>query len=465
MKSSNLAIVFVDIAGFTERTGQQSREESAAWLRRYETLLMPLVKVFTGRKVKAIGDAYLCTFESPTNALLFGMAAQDRLFDYNQEVSDTEKIKIRVSINVGEVRIQKGDIFGEPVNIAARLESLTPAEEVWFTEAAYLAMTKSEIPSQEVGLHEFKGIQDAIRVYRVPRGPSYRLQGSEQSENGSERDREGQLQNEYPFGGIGLQKAEERGWVRSLAEIQGRVKEVGDRAIGGLKSLRSSFAGIPKSVWIGLVSSLTVIFLFVLLWPSGPFDEVVDALEDGNKNKALKLIENHDDVGTPLGKTWQAHVLLAYPKPDASRAGRLLIAAVESDETLLNEGRVVEDLISSLDRSGAQAVMDFIADNLGKTAVPKLVEASRHRRYWLRWNSIRLLKRIGALEQVDQGFAYIQDLRYAGSCSTRKAAARKLAELKDRRALEYLHLAQKKSFLDNLCMGSTLEDAIRAIKN
>jgi len=125
----------------------------------------------------------------------------------------------------------------------------------------------------------------------------------------------------------------------------------------------------------------------------------------------------------------------------------------------------VDDLISSLDRSGAQAVMDFIADKLSKTAVPKLVEASRHRRYWLRWNSIRLLKRIGALEQVDQGFAYIQDLRYAGSCSTRKTAAKKLAELKDKRALEYLRLAQKKSFLDNLCMGATLEDAIRAIRN
>ncbi|MBW1811410.1 MAG: adenylate/guanylate cyclase domain-containing protein, partial [Deltaproteobacteria bacterium] len=451
-------------AGFTERTGQQSREESAAWLRRYESLLMPLVKVFKGRKVKAIGDAYLCTFESPTNALLFGMAAQDRLFDYNHEVPDAEKIRIRVSVNVGEVRIRKGDIFGEPVNIAARLESLTPAEEVWFTEAAYLAMTKSEIPSQEVGLHEFKGIQDAIRVYRVSPGPNYRLQGSEQPENGSDQDRGGQYQKEYPFGGVGLQKAEERGWVKSLAEVQGRVKEVGDRAIGGLKSLGSLVGRISKRVWISLAASLASIILVVLLWPSGPFDEVIDALDAGKKFKALKLIEKHEDFDTPIGKTWLAHVLLAHPEPDASRAGRLLMAAVESDETLLTKGRVVDDLISSLDRSSPTALMDFITARLNKEAVPKLVKASKHRRYWLRWNSIRLLKRIGALEQVDQGFAYIQDLRYAGSCSTRKLAAKKLAELKDRRALEHLRQAQKRSFIDNLCMGDTLEDAIRAVK-
>jgi len=80
VKSRNLAILFVDIAGYTERTGQQSRKESAAWLRRYEELILPMLGAFGGRKIKAIGDACLCTFVSPTNALLFGMAVHDRLF-------------------------------------------------------------------------------------------------------------------------------------------------------------------------------------------------------------------------------------------------------------------------------------------------------------------------------------------------------------------------------------------------
>jgi hypothetical protein len=62
------------------------------------------------------------------------------------------------------------------------------------------------------------------------------------------------------------------------------------------------------------------------------------------------------------------------------------------------------------------------------------------------------------------GYAYIQDLRYAGSCSSRKRAAKKLAEMKDTRALPALREAGKRSFLENLCMGDTLKDAIREIE-
>ncbi|MBZ4420832.1 adenylate/guanylate cyclase domain-containing protein [Myxococcus sp. RHSTA-1-4] len=175
MKTANLAIVFTDIKGFTERTSRQTLEENQRLLQVHHALLAPLFKAFGGRIIKSIGDAFLVTFESPTQAVLSGIAIQDRLWHHNRSVPEPEQLHVRVAINVGEVRLESNDIFGEPVNIAARVEGIAEAGEVYFTEAVYLAMNKAEVPSKEVGAFELKGIPGKIRVFHVPRAP-YRVE-------------------------------------------------------------------------------------------------------------------------------------------------------------------------------------------------------------------------------------------------------------------------------------------------
>ncbi|WP_224241460.1 adenylate/guanylate cyclase domain-containing protein [Hyalangium gracile] len=175
MKTANLAIVFTDIQGFTERTSRQTHEENQRLLRVHHDLLAPLFTAFGGKILKSIGDAFLVTFESPTQAVLSGVAIQDRLWQYNRSAPESEQLHVRVAINVGEVRVESNDVFGEPVNIAARVEGITDAGEVFFTEAVYLSMNKAEVPSQEVGAFELKGIPGKIRVFRVPKGP-YRME-------------------------------------------------------------------------------------------------------------------------------------------------------------------------------------------------------------------------------------------------------------------------------------------------
>ncbi|NOK37381.1 adenylate/guanylate cyclase domain-containing protein [Corallococcus exercitus] len=175
MKTANLAIVFTDIKGFTERTSRQTLEENQRLLQVHEALLAPLFKAFGGRIIKSIGDAFLVTFESPTQAVLSGIAIQDRLWHHNRPLLEDDQIHVRVAVNVGEVRVENNDIFGEPVNIAARVEGITDADEVFFTEAVYLSMNKAEVPSQEVGSFDLKGIPGKIRVFRVPRAP-YRVE-------------------------------------------------------------------------------------------------------------------------------------------------------------------------------------------------------------------------------------------------------------------------------------------------
>ena len=169
MRTENLAIVFVDIAGFTPRTSAQTRDENLRMLQRFDSVVRPLVRAYDGRVVKTIGDAYLLTFRSPTNALLCSMAVQDRIAETDRQVPEADRFAVRAAVNVGEVRIEGGDVYGEAVNIASRIEGKAAAGEIFFSESAFLSMTRSEVPSEEVGPTELKGIAGTVRLYRVPR--------------------------------------------------------------------------------------------------------------------------------------------------------------------------------------------------------------------------------------------------------------------------------------------------------
>jgi len=172
MTSRVLTVMFTDIKGFTDRTSKTSREQLLALLDAHEQLLLPIAHKFNGNLVKTLGDSLLLTFESPTNAVLCAMLMQEKLREYNNQQNDDDLINVRIAINSGEVEQRKGDIFGEAVNIAARIEGITEADEIYLTESVYLAMNKAEVPSSEVGKRRLKGIPEAIKVYRVIQDPN-----------------------------------------------------------------------------------------------------------------------------------------------------------------------------------------------------------------------------------------------------------------------------------------------------
>ncbi|MBI5361012.1 MAG: adenylate/guanylate cyclase domain-containing protein [Planctomycetes bacterium] len=162
-----LTIMFTDIKGFTEKTSVQSRDGLTLMLKRHHELVSPVIAKFGGTVIKTIGDAFMAVFESPTNAVLCAILIQHKMREYNLSIKDDEKIEIRIAVNAGEVQMQDNDVFGEAVNIAARIEGITDANEIFFTEAVYLAMNKSEVPSSEIGWRKLKGLAEAIKVYKV----------------------------------------------------------------------------------------------------------------------------------------------------------------------------------------------------------------------------------------------------------------------------------------------------------
>ena len=165
----NLTILLTDIKGFTDKTSNKSRSQIQEMLDRHRDIVLPVLESRGGKLIKTIGDAFLMVFESPTDAVLSGVAVQDALAKHNLDKPESDRLEVRIAINTGEVNLADNDIFGEPVNITARIEGVAQAGEVFFTEAVYLAMNKTEVPSSEVGQLQLKGIREKVRVYKVKR--------------------------------------------------------------------------------------------------------------------------------------------------------------------------------------------------------------------------------------------------------------------------------------------------------
>lgn len=171
MRSENLAVMLTDMQGFTAATARQTRNENARMVALHETLLAPVLRVFHGRRVKSIGDAYLVLFSSPTRALLCGMAIQDRLWDYNRRVEPDRRIEVRIAVTLGEVTLVRADgaldVYGEAVNLASRIEREATAGEIWLSEATWLVADRDEVPIEEIGTRTLRGIAEPVRIFRI----------------------------------------------------------------------------------------------------------------------------------------------------------------------------------------------------------------------------------------------------------------------------------------------------------
>lgn len=258
MKTENLAILMTDIVGFTEATVHQSRFDIETLLATHNRVLLPIVRRYRGRHIKSIGDALLLAFRSPTDAMLCAMAMQDALYEYNRSTPKDRRIHIRVGASLGEVRVTRNDIFGEPVNLTSRVAGITPADEIYLSEALYMAMNKAEVPSQEVGWKDLKGIGQSVRIYNIPRFSQPRLVADALTTQDL-------TDLVYPYGGAHLTDDEERsGVVTRLKHIRrglgATLKRLGAGvAVVSVRTYRGAGAALArKSVRIALALLLAV---------------------------------------------------------------------------------------------------------------------------------------------------------------------------------------------------------------
>ena len=169
MESRSLTILFADIQGYTARTSRQTREEHSRFVTDVRHFIEDHAIEKGGILVKTMGDGFLLTFGSPTDAIICGQDIQSGINQKNQAIPDSSNIiRFRIGISTGEVNIDdNGDVFGDAVNIAARIESFAEPNGVYISEATYLSMNKSEISALDLGPQQFKNVMQEVRVYKV----------------------------------------------------------------------------------------------------------------------------------------------------------------------------------------------------------------------------------------------------------------------------------------------------------
>ena len=119
-------------------------------------------------RTKNLGDSFLIVYESVRNALSAAAAIQARTSERNKRVSADRALALKIVINTGDVNVDDdGDVFGDPVNVCARMEKVATGGETLFSEAVYHSMNKAGQRFEEFGHYDFKGVEHPVRVYRV----------------------------------------------------------------------------------------------------------------------------------------------------------------------------------------------------------------------------------------------------------------------------------------------------------
>jgi len=165
------AILYADVADYSRLTGDDE-DTTHRRLSKYLDLLSDSIDQNKGKVVHYAGDAILADFGTVTSALECAISIQNSLSDQNRDLPDESKVQFRVGINLGEVIEDRGDIYGNDVNIAARLESLADAGGVCISESVRTAIgSKLPLAYEFMGEQLVKNIKDPIIAYQVRLAP------------------------------------------------------------------------------------------------------------------------------------------------------------------------------------------------------------------------------------------------------------------------------------------------------
>ena len=159
------AIVAADVVGYSRMMSADEIGTLEALRRRRSEIIDPRIEERGGRIVKSMGDGLLLEFPSLVAAVEFAVATQRALIERNAAAEDAA-IRFRIGIHIGDVIIEGDDIFGDGVNVAARVEPLAAADGIAVSDDAYrLVRDRIDVEWSDGGEHQVKNIERPIRVW------------------------------------------------------------------------------------------------------------------------------------------------------------------------------------------------------------------------------------------------------------------------------------------------------------
>ncbi len=172
-----MAIMFTDMVGYTA-LGQRNESLSLALLEEQRKLIRPLLRKHSGIEIKTMGDAFLIEFPNALDAARCAYDIQRTIREFNLSLEPEKRIHLRVGIHVGEVLEREGDISGDAVNVASRIEPLAEDGGVCLTRQVYdHIVNKIDIPLFSLGPKSLKNVANKLEVFRMvmpweERGPA-----------------------------------------------------------------------------------------------------------------------------------------------------------------------------------------------------------------------------------------------------------------------------------------------------
>jgi TolB-like protein/class 3 adenylate cyclase/tetratricopeptide (TPR) repeat protein len=174
------AILASDVAGYSRLMGADEEGTLAALNAHRREFLEPKITEYRGRIVKRTGDGILIEFASVVDAVRCAVEMQRGMSERNAPVAPARRMELRMGIHVGDIIIEEGDIFGDGVNIAARLEGIATPGGICISDDAYRQVRdKLDVNFQDFGEQELKNIARPVRVHQLrPDTPAAAGEGS-----------------------------------------------------------------------------------------------------------------------------------------------------------------------------------------------------------------------------------------------------------------------------------------------
>ena len=165
------AILSADVAGYSRLMGEDEAGTLAALKRHRTAVVDPEIAAHNGRIVKLMGDGALVEFASVVDAVECAVAVQQGMAKRNAGVPEDKRIAFRIGINLGDIIVEGDDIYGDGVNVAARIQEIAAPGGVCISSKVQGEVTgKVEAAFKDAGEHELKNIAKPVRVYRWTEG-------------------------------------------------------------------------------------------------------------------------------------------------------------------------------------------------------------------------------------------------------------------------------------------------------
>ncbi len=160
-------ILLADFVGYTSLS-RRNLELAIVLLEEMRSLIRQELQAHHGHEIKTIGDALLAEFADPHEAVQCALDIQDRLRDRNEEATPERTIRVRIGLHEGPIVYRGGDVYGDGVNLASRLQPLAAPGGVCLSDAVY-EQVKNEVavPVFPMGPHDLRGLDEPMDLYQL----------------------------------------------------------------------------------------------------------------------------------------------------------------------------------------------------------------------------------------------------------------------------------------------------------